>query len=87
MEQKAIELQHFADGKTPVLWVMLLMFIFANAAGTMMVSATSPMAQNQIGQSAMTLFNMIGRISFGFPFGGSSHCTGSSGKEEFFWYW
>ena len=49
--------------------------IFANAAGTMMVSATSPIAQNQIGQSAMTaamcvsamtLFNMIGRISFGF---------------------
>lgn len=61
--------------KTPVFWVMLLMFIFANAAGTMMVSATSPIAQNQIGQSAMTaamcvsamtLFNMIGRISFGF---------------------
>lgn len=32
---------------------MLIMFIFANAAGTMMVSATSPIAQNQIGQSAM----------------------------------
>lgn len=51
------------------------MFIFANAAGTMMVSATSPIAQNQIGQSAMTaalcvsimtLANMIGRIGFGF---------------------
>ena len=40
--------------KTPVFWVMLIMFIFANAAGTMMVSATSPIAQNQIGQSAMT---------------------------------
>lgn len=60
---------------TPVFWVLLVMFIFANAAGTMMVSATSPIAQNQIGQSAMTaamcvsamtLFNMIGRISFGF---------------------
>ena len=61
--------------KTPVFWVMLIMFIFANAAGTMMVSATSPIAQNQIGQSAMTaamcvsimtLANMCGRISFGF---------------------
>jgi len=36
--------------KTPVFWVMLVMFIFANAAGTMMVSATSPIAQQQIGQ-------------------------------------
>lgn len=35
--------------KTPVFWVMVIMFIFANAAGTMMVSATSPIAQNQIG--------------------------------------
>lgn len=61
--------------KQPVFWVMLVMFIFANAAGTMMVSATSPIAQNQIGLSAMdaamcvslmTLFNMFGRISFGF---------------------
>ncbi len=61
--------------KTPVFWVMLVMFIFANAAGTMMVSATSPIAQNQIGQSAMTaamcvsvmtLANMCGRIGFGF---------------------
>ena len=61
--------------KKPVFWVMLFMFIFANAAGTMMVSATSPIAQNQIGLSAMTaalcvslmtLFNMFGRISFGF---------------------
>ena len=61
--------------KTPVFWVMLIMFIFANAAGTMMVSATSPIAQNQIGQSAMTaamcvsvmtLANMCGRIGFGF---------------------
>ena len=61
--------------KTPVFWVMLLMFIFANAAGTMMVSATSPIAQNQIGQtpmmaamcvSIMTLANMCGRIGFGF---------------------
>lgn len=61
--------------KTPVFWVMVVMFIFANAAGTMMVSATSPIAQNQIGQSAMmaamcvsimTLANMCGRIGFGF---------------------
>lgn len=61
--------------KTPVFWVLVIMFIFANAAGTMMVSATSPIAQNQIGQSAMTaalcvsimtLANMIGRIGFGF---------------------
>lgn len=61
--------------KQSVFWVMLLMFIFANAAGTMMVSATSPIAQNQIGLSAMdgalcvslmTFFNMIGRITFGF---------------------
>lgn len=61
--------------KKPVFWVLLIMFIFANAAGTMMVSATSPIAQNQIGLSAMdaalcvslmTLFNMFGRISFGF---------------------
>lgn len=61
--------------KTPVFWVMLVMFIFANAAGTMMVSATSPIAQQQIGQSAMTaamcvsimtLANMCGRIGFGF---------------------
>lgn len=61
--------------KTPIFRVLLLMFIFANAAGTMMVSATSPIAQNQIGLSAMdaalcvslmTLFNMFGRIAFGF---------------------
>ena len=61
--------------KQPVFWVLLVMFIFANAAGTMMVSATSPIAQNQIGLSAMTaalcvslmtLFNMFGRIAFGF---------------------
>lgn len=61
--------------KKPIFWVLLMMFIFANAAGTMMVSATSPIAQNQIGLSAMdaalcvslmTLFNMFGRISFGF---------------------
>ena len=61
--------------KTPVFWVMLVLFIFANAAGTMMVSATSPIAQKQIGQSAMTaamcvsimtLANMCGRIAFGF---------------------
>ena len=61
--------------QTPIFWVLLMMFIFANAAGTMMVSATSPIAQNQIGLSAMdaalgvslmTLFNMFGRISFGF---------------------
>ena len=61
--------------KKPTFWVLLLMFIFANAAGTMMVSATSPIAQNQIGLSAMdaalcvslmTLFNMFGRITFGF---------------------
>ena len=60
--------------KTPVFWVMLVMFIFANAAGTMMVSATSPIAQNQIGLNAMTaamcvsimtLANMCGRFSFG----------------------
>ena len=31
--------------KTPVFWVLLLMFIFANAAGTMMVSFTSPIVQ------------------------------------------
>lgn len=61
--------------ETPVFWIMLLIFIFANAAGTMMVSATSPIAQKQIGQSAMTaamcvsimtLANMCGRIGFGF---------------------
>lgn len=61
--------------QTPIFWILLMMFIFANAAGTMMVSATSPIAQNQIGLSAMdaalcvslmTLFNMFGRISFGF---------------------
>ena len=61
--------------KQPVFWVLLVMFIFANAAGTMMVSATSPIAQNQIGLDAMTaalcvslmtLFNMFGRIAFGF---------------------
>lgn len=61
--------------KKPIFWVLLLMFIFANAAGTMMVSATSPIAQNQIGLSAMdaalcvslmTLFNMFGRITFSF---------------------
>ncbi len=61
--------------KTPIFWVMLIIFIFANAAGTMMVSATSPIAQFQIGQSAMTaamcvsimtLLNMLGRIGFGF---------------------
>lgn len=61
--------------KTPVFWVLLVMFIFANAAGTMMVSATSPIAQKQIGLTAMTaavcvsimtLANMFGRIGFGF---------------------
>ena len=61
--------------KTPVFWVLLLMFIFANAAGTMMVSFTSPIAQRQVGQTAMTaafcvsimtLANMCGRIGFGF---------------------
>ena len=61
--------------KKPIFWILLIMFIFANAAGTMMVSATSPIAQNQIGLSAMdaalcvslmTLFNMFGRITFGF---------------------
>lgn len=61
--------------KTPVFWVLLIMFIFANAAGTMMVSATSPIAQKQIGLTAMTaavcvsimtLANMFGRIGFGF---------------------
>lgn len=61
--------------KTPIFWVLVVMFIFANAAGTMMVSATSPIAQKQIGLNAMsaalcvslmTLFNMFGRISFGF---------------------
>lgn len=61
--------------KTPTFWVLVVMFIFANAAGTMMVSATSPIAQKQIGLNAMsaalcvslmTLFNMFGRISFGF---------------------
>ena len=40
--------------KTPVFWVLLVMFIFANAAGTMMVSFTSPIAQRQVGQDAMT---------------------------------
>lgn len=61
--------------KTPTFWVLVVMFIFANAAGTMMVSATSPIAQKQIGLNAMSaalcvslmaLFNMFGRISFGF---------------------
>ena len=61
--------------KTSIFWVLVVMFIFANAAGTMMVSATSPIAQKQIGLNAMsaalcvslmTLFNMFGRISFGF---------------------
>ncbi len=61
--------------KTPIFWVLLVMFVFANAAGTMMVSATSPIAQRQIGLSAtvaawcvsiMTLSNMCGRIGFGF---------------------
>lgn len=61
--------------KTPVFWVLLVMFIFANAAGTMMVSFTSPIAQRQVGQDAMTaalcvsimtLSNMCGRIGFGF---------------------
>ena len=64
--------------RTPVFWVMLIMFIFANAAGTMMVSATSPIAQNQIGQSAMTaamcvsimtLANMCGLIFIGYGIG------------------
>lgn len=63
--------------KTPIFWVLVVMFIFANAAGTMMVSATSPIAQKQIGLNAMsaalcvslmTLFNMFGRISFGFVY-------------------
>lgn len=60
--------------KTPIFWVLVVMFIFANAAGTI-ISATSPIAQKQIGLNAMsaalcvslmTLFNMFGRISFGF---------------------
>lgn len=61
--------------KTSIFWVLLVMFIFANAAGTMMVSFTSPIAQRQVGQTAMvaaycvsimTLANMCGRIGFGF---------------------
>ncbi len=60
--------------KTKLFWVMLVMFICANAAGTLMVSATSPIAQTQVGLSTMqasicvsimTLSNMVGRISFG----------------------
>ena len=71
------DLSGLSAHRTPVFWVMLIMFIFANAAGTMMVSATSPIAQNQIGQSAMTaamcvsimtLANMCGRIGFATDF-------------------
>ena len=77
-QAKVLKTKDYSMGemvKTPVFWVLLLMFIFANAAGTMMVSATSPIAQNQIGQtpmmaamcvSIMTLANMCGRIGFGF---------------------
>lgn len=77
-QAKALKTKDYNLGqmvKTPVFWVLLLMFIFANAAGTMMVSFTSPIAQRQVGQTAMTaalcvsimtLSNMCGRIGFGF---------------------
>lgn len=63
--------------KTPLFWILALMFVLANASGTMMVSFTSPIAQSQIGTSAMTaalcvsimtFSNLAGRISFGFIF-------------------
>ena len=77
-QAKVLKTKDYSMGemvKTPVFWVLLLMFIFANAAGTMMVSFTSPIAQRQVGQTAMTaafcvsimtLANMCGRIGFGF---------------------
>ena len=77
-QAKVLKTRDYSMGemvKTPVFWVLLLMFIFANAAGTMMVSFTSPIAQRQVGQTAMTaalcvsimtLANMCGRIGFGF---------------------
>ena len=77
-QAKVLKTKDYSMGemvKTPVFWVLLLMFIFANAAGTMMVSFTSPIAQRQVGQNAMTaafcvsimtLANMCGRIGFGF---------------------
>ena len=56
-QAKVLKTKDYSMGemvKTPVFWVLLLMFIFANAAGTMMVSFTSPIAQRQVGQTAMT---------------------------------
>lgn len=77
-QSKELNTKNYTMGemvKTKVFWVLLLFFSFANAAGTMMVSFTSPIAQRQVGLSAMTaalcvsimtLSNMCGRIGFGF---------------------
>ena len=40
--------------KTPVFWLTVINVHFSNAAGTMMVSFTSPIAQRQVGWTAMT---------------------------------
>ena len=73
-QAKVLKTKDYSMGemvKTPVFWVLLLMFIFANAAGTMMVSFTSPIAQRQVGQTAMTAaFFIVCIVLVGFSFGG-----------------
>lgn len=58
----------------PLFYLLLLIFICASTAGTMMINSTSVIAQTQIGVAATvgalavsvsTLSNFIGRLSFG----------------------
>lgn len=62
---------------TPLFYMLLVIFICASTAGTMMINSTSVIAQNQIGVAATvgalavsvsTLLNFIGRLSFGVIF-------------------
>lgn len=62
---------------TPLFYTLLVIFICASTAGTMMINSTSVIAQNQIGVAATvgalaisvsTMLNFIGRLSFGVIF-------------------
>lgn len=62
---------------TPLFYLLLVIFICASTAGTMMINSTSVIAQTQIGVAATvgalaisvsTLLNFIGRLSFGVIF-------------------
>lgn len=60
--------------KTPIFWLLFIIFIAPTATGTMLVSAVSPIAQRQLGQTAMfgafcvsvlTCGSLTGRVLFG----------------------